>query len=392
MSISRKQLVSLFFCSLVPWIVGLGLIPLLPVYVAQLGANSAVVGFSLAFTYIAIALGTLSAGWVSDRLHRRKLPLIIAGLIAIPTPWLMGQVSTVWGFAILTACLWFCGGMGFTLISILAGLSSGANERGKIFGILALTNGLGALIGNLGSGWLVARWGYTAMFNSLSICLTLWPLMALLLKEKDVKQSRVEKKPDQTLPGLGKNFYLLFTATILSSITGFFVVLIRSIMMNNLKFSPLEIASTGAIGGLVAMPFPLLMGWLSDRFGRKTLLFTGYLATFASIILLAFSKALWNFWTVFALHGIATGSTGIGNALVTDLIPNESLGKGLAVFGSAGWIGGMIGFSAAGTLLQNFGFGPTFIIGGCLAVIAIGLLIPLQARIRKIGQPDTASI
>jgi MFS family permease len=162
-------------------------------------------------------------------------------------------------------------------------------------------------------------------------------------------------------------------------------------MMNHLKFSPFEIASTGAIGGLVAMPFPLLMGWLSDRFGRKTLLFTGYLATFASLILLDFSKVLWNFWIVFALHGIATGSTGIGNALVTDLVPHESLGKGLAVFGSAGWIGGMIGFAAAGTLLQNLGFGPTFMIGGSLAVIAIGLLVPVQARIRKIRQPDTAS-
>jgi MFS family permease len=229
------------------------------------------------------------------------------------------------------------------------------------------------------------------MFNVLTICLALWPLMALLLEEKEMRQPRMEKAPDRTLPGLGKNFYLLFTASLLTSITGFFIVLIRSILMNNLKFGPLEITSTSAIGGLVGMPFPLIMGWLSDRIGRKTFLFTAYLAGFASLILLAFSKALWNFWAVFALRGIESGGTGIGYALVTDLVPKESLGKGLAVFGSAGWIGGVVGFAAAGYLLQNLGFGPTLLIGAGLAVTAIGLLVPVQARIKKIGQADPAS-
>jgi MFS family permease len=201
----------------------------------------------------------------------------------------------------------------------------------------------------------------------------------------------LENAPDQKLPGLGKSFYFLFTANLLASVTGFFVVLIRSILMNNLKFSPLEISSTGAIGGLISMPFPFLMGWLSDRIGRKSFLFLGYLATFASILLLAFSNALWNFWLVLTLQGIATGSSGIGNALVTDLVQRESVGKGLAVFGSSAWIGGVIGFAIAGYILQNLGFIPTFVIGGCLALISIGLLIPIQARSRKIEQPHNAN-
>lgn len=385
MSISRKQLTSLFFCSLVPWIVGNGLTPLLPVYATRLGANSAVAGYYLALSYLALALGALSAGWVSAKFHRQKLPIIIVSLVGIPTSWLMGQASTVWGLTVLTAVLWFFGGLGLALIAILTGLSAGENERGKIFGILALTNGLGALVGGLGTGWLVERWGYTAMFSVLAIFMALWPLSGLLLEEKEVKQSKTESTPDRALPGLGKSFYLLFTASALASIASFFVVLIRSIMMNNLKFGPLEITSTGAIGGLIAMPFPLLMGWLSDRIGRKTFLFIGYLMGFASLVLLAFSKALWNYWAVFALQGIASGGGSIGSALVTDLVPRESLGKGLAVFGSAAWIGGVIGFAMAGYSLQNLGFMPTFIIGGCLALAAIGLLIPIQAGSREIA-------
>lgn len=387
MNIRKKQLVALFICSLVPWILGNGLLPLLPVYATQLGASTAVVGYSLSISYLALALGALSAGWVSGGLHRRKLPLIISGLVSIPTVWFMSQVHTVLGLTVLTVCLWFLGGLGLALISILAGLSSGQKERGKIFGILALTGGLGALVGSLGSGWIVGRWGYTVMFNILTIVVAFWPLTALLLKDKEGKQPVEDRVQSQATPGLGKSFYLLFTASIFSAIAGFFIILIRSILMNSLKFTPLEITSTGAIGGLVGMPFPLLMGWLSDRMGRKTFLITGYVATLGSLILLAFSKTLWNFWTVFAFQGIAMGGAGLGNALVTDLVPEESLGNGLAIFGSSGWIGGVIGFAAAGYLLQFLGFGTTFVIGGCLALIAVGLLVPVQVR-RKIREPN----
>lgn len=94
-TMSNKQLAALFLRSIVPWIAGNGLIPLLSVYAAQLGASSAVAGYYLAVSYMAITLGALSAGSVSDGLHRRKLPLIIAGLVGVPVAWLIGQVTSV---------------------------------------------------------------------------------------------------------------------------------------------------------------------------------------------------------------------------------------------------------------------------------------------------------
>ena len=132
---SKKQLIALFLCSLVPWTAGNGLVPLLPVYATHLGADSAVSGYYLAFSYLAIALGALSAGWVSDQLNRRKFPLILAGIVGIPIVWLMGQISTIWGLTILTAILWFCGGLGLALIGILTGLSVLA---GQLFRYTAL--------------------------------------------------------------------------------------------------------------------------------------------------------------------------------------------------------------------------------------------------------------
>ncbi len=370
---------------------GNGLIPLLPIYAAHLGANSAIAGIYLAIVYVALALGALSAGWVSSKLRRHRSPLIILGLICIPIWGLTGYASTVLELTVLTAINWFIGGQGLALLTILTGLSAGEKERGKIFGILSLSSGLGSLVGGLAIGWLVIHWGYTVMFNVITVFVTLWPAVAFLfLEEKEIKPSSLETAPDQKLPGLGKSFYLIFTACLLSAITGFFVMMIRSVLMNNLGFDPLEISSTGAIGGLIAMPFPFLIGWLSDRIGRKIAVSTGYLIGITAVALLAFSTALWHFWVVIALSSIALGSNVIMNAWVTDLVPREVVGKGLAIIGSAAYFGGVIGFAGAGMALQNLGFLPTLIIGGGLTAVALGLLSLVPARPGKIEQPQTA--
>jgi MFS family permease len=370
-----KQLVALFLCSLVPWTVGNGLIPLLPVYATQLGASSAQAGYYLAFSYLALALGAVSAGWISGSRYRLKLPLIVAGLVGIPAAWLMGRVSSLWGLAALTALIWYLGGLGFALISILAGLTARENERGKVFGILSLTNGLGAAVGGLLAGWLVKSGGYPELFNALAILLTLWPLSASFIEESVPAKPASKTAPAAKTQGLGKNFILLFMAGVVSAISAFFIVLIRSLLMQDLEFNALEISSTGAVGGLVAMPLPLMMGWLSDRRGRKGYLVACYLFILVAILLLAISKQLWNFWVIMILLGIATqGSASLGNALVTDLAPRESLSKGLAIFGASSWIGGVIGFAAAGVLIQTLGFLPTIAIGAFLALGALGLV------------------
>jgi len=376
---SKKQLSALFLCSLVPWSAGNGLVPLLPLYASQLGADAAMAGYYLAFSYLAIAVGALSAGWISDTFQRRKLPLIIAGIVGTPMAWLMGRTDSIWMLTLLTAILWFCGGIGLALIGILMGLSAGKHERGRVFGILSLTGGLGAVIGGLGTGWIVENWGFTVMFNVLAVFLFFWPISALLVEDKEVIRGETENTSQQKRSGLGKSFFMLFFANILVSITGFFIVLIRSFSMNDLGFNSFEIASTGVMGGLIAMPLPMLMGWLSDRVGRKAFLYVGCLIAFSALAMLAFSKALWHFWIVLILQGIAMGNAGtMGNAVVADLLPKESLARGMALFGSTGWIGGVIGFAVAGYVLQNLGFTLTFVIGGILTLGAVILLIPIK--------------
>ena len=75
--LSKRQLFALFVCSLILWTIGNGMAPLMPVHATALGATQAVTGYYLSFSYVALAAGTLVAGWLSDRFQRRKMLIIV---------------------------------------------------------------------------------------------------------------------------------------------------------------------------------------------------------------------------------------------------------------------------------------------------------------------------
>lgn len=386
---SKKQLFALFLCSLAIWTVGNGLLPLLPVCATQIGAAPAVVGYYLSFSYLALATGTVAAGWLSDKFQRRKTLLIVGGVVSIPAIWLMGRATNVWHLAALTATVWFLGGMVLTLISILTGLFAEEAERGKVFGILALTNALGTLIGGVTTGPVADRWGYPTMFAALSVFWSLSPLAALLVEDKVVVPVRDrDASTPREKPGLRGGFLLLLLASLATGLAYFVAILSRSLVMDDLGFSAAAISSTGAIAGAVTLPLSLLLGWLSDHVGRKRLLALCYLGGTVSLLALTVSVSLWHFWVVVSLMNVLASVGSVGSAMVTDLVPQESLGRGMSLFTATTWIGGIIGFAATGYAVQNLGTTFTFVVGAFLPLIAIILLIPIRQAGREERSPS----
>ena len=149
--------------------------------------------------------------------------------------------------------------------------------------------------------------------------------------------------------------------------------------MNNLNFSAAAIASTGAVGGAIALPLPVLLGWLSDRIGRKPLMMLCYLAGLLSMLILSISTSLWHFWVSASLITLLFDvSRGLGSAFVTDLVPEAFLGKGIAIFNVMPWIGGILGFASTGYAIQTFGITSTFVAAAFLPFIAIIFIILIR--------------
>jgi MFS family permease len=375
---SRQQIVALFVCSLVVWTEGNGLLPILPAYARMLHADSTAIGYYLAAAYAALASGTVVAGWISDRFGSRRIPLIAAGTIAIPLLWLMSKAANILELAVLTAPIWFIGGLTLTLTSILTGLFSEEGKHGRIFGLLTGTAALGALIGGLTIGPIADVWGYPALFLVLAVFWAVQPVTGLFLQDMRTVVDKPRGSPisSSPRPALGVPLMLFFVANTLVEVALFIGRLGTSLSMNQLGFGSAAITSTAAVGGFVALPLPLLLGTFSDRIGRRGLLVLCYLAAGSGLLVLAASGALWNFWLaagLLSVFGYASG--GLGSALVMDLASPQSVGKGLSFLNTTIWVGAVIGLVAAGYSFQSLGYASTFIAGSLFPLLGISLLL-----------------
>jgi YNFM family putative membrane transporter len=354
----NKQLVYLFLCNFSILFIGFGLFPLLPLYAAEFGASAFGIGLYLALTYIAISIGSILAAQLSGRLPRRSL-FIAAGLMGAPALVLLGQVQSFWQVILLTALVWFAGGVGLSISNVLTGLHTTSATRGNAFGMLALASPVSALIGGLVLGRLVERGGYPLMFTFLALVWTVWPVLAI---------TRVEDKPDcAPAPGAlsqpaatslrpGPVFLLLLATVLLASMTVSVGRMGLSLAMKGQHFSVGEISAANAFGGLVTIPVTLLIGAFADKLGRKRILTLGYLVAMGGALMLIHARASWQFWIVSALVLASRNIiTSMSPAYATDLLSRRSLGRALPLVGTMNWASGVVGFAGAGYVLDLFG-------------------------------------
>jgi MFS family permease len=378
---SRKQLLALMVVNMAAFASGIGLFTLLPIYATRLGADPASTGAFLSSIFIAVAAGTIIAGWLADRFQKRKLTLIVGGAFMVPLTWLMGSATTLSQLTLLTGVTWLIGSMMAAMVGILAGLFAGEHERGRVFGLIGLSVGIGGTIGSFAAGPIVNQWGYPALFQVAALGYAVVPLAGLFLTDRFTPRSQPQQVVTQR-PSFFTNrtFLLLFCASVVIHIANSQIALGKPLIMDSLHFDAASISAAGAIGSLIGVPLPFLVGWLSDRLGRKPFIVLCYLTQVIGLLILTSSSILWHFWIISILQVMVGNSIVAGQALVTDSFSKESLGTVLSLFGASPWIGFVIGFSLSGTAMNTFGMTPSLLLGVGISLVAIVLLMPIQSQ------------
>jgi MFS family permease len=371
-------------------------ISLQPVYAVQLGANAATTGLMVSLAYLAVTLGNITGGWLSDRLGQRKPLLLLSCAMWIPILLLMPVSTALWWLMLTTTLAWFPGGIAIAAISSIAALSSDESERGKVFGWMAVAAGLGSLVAGAIAGPIAARWGFPMLFIVSAARGCFLFVVALYVKDKETQTSVIRERAEVRVPNgqqasVGFSLILLLVAHLSGRLAGSIGKLGSPLAMTSLGFEAVEVSSAIAISSAVALPIPLLLGWLSDKAGRKRFLLFCYTTGSLALFVLMPAAALWHFWLSSSLLTIAGSDMGVAQAYATDLTPPQVMGRGMSLLNTFNLIAGIIGSAIAGLLMQAFGLTPTLLLGACLPLLSIALVlripkpVPLQ-NVRMVAQ------
>ena len=149
-------------------------------------------------------------------------------------------------------------------------------------------------------------------------------------------------------------------------------------------------ASPFVIGWLVAsysiMQFistPFL-GQLSDKYGRRPILFISLLGTGVAALITGLSTTLWLLFFGRIFDGITGGNISTAQAYIADITTKENRAKGMGLIGAAFGLGFVFG-PAIGGIMSKFGSHAPFFFVSALAFSNAILLYFILPESRKLG-------
>jgi MFS family permease len=321
--------------------------PLLPVFLAStLGASAQAIGIIEGLAESVSSLLKLFAGYLSDRLGKRKA-LVVAGysLASLARPFLAFAQSWHHVLAIRMADRV---GKGFRTAPRDAMIADTVQveQRGIAFGFHRAMDHCGAVIGPLVGYLLVilfvanSKSPTTSEFTRIFLVASIPALMAVLvaiffMRESPVARPKEAEIPKLTLRGFDSNFkrFLVILALFTLSNSSDSFLILRAVDSGvSVAMVPLLWAAHHGTKVLSS----LFGGDLSDRLGRKRLIVSGWVLYAAVYAGFAFATHQASLWALFLIYGIYFGLVeGAEKALVADLVRPEQRGTAYGLYNLA---------------------------------------------------------
>ncbi len=350
-----------------------GLLPIFPLLATDLGMSKSYIGIFLSFSFFLLFTGTIIAGYIVDRINKKKTILVIAILLSVLILIGMSFIKVAFHLVITTSILWFSVGFQMVMINIFQSDKTQQTNRGSKFGQLIIINGLGAIFGGLVIGTLLKKYSSEVMFLTLS-GIALISFCCSLFLQNSKKTTCVTSKFKRFNKKIYENKRLLYfyMASVILSIVNYMILLSVSLYMKENEYSNSQISFAVVWGLLFSLPVTYLIGKLSDKKSRKKYIFVTFLSGTIAILLLLKPISLIVFIIIVFFKSIMSHSrNAVSYAFVIDFTAPKNLGKVISYLGSTTWIGGALSYIFVGNILQHFGYMATIIIGAVLSIIAL---------------------
>ena len=371
--------------------------PLLPAFLAiTLGASPFIIGLIEGFAESVAAFLKLFSGYLSDKFDKRKFPVflgyslasIVRPLLAFVTSWqqvLIVRVTDRVGKGI----------RGAPRDALLAE-SVPPEKRGFAFGFNRAADHLGAVIGPICGFVLLSylaanpqsptaqEYQNVFLFASIPVALGLFVIVFF------VKEEKREKLPHETnitpiklslkeFDGNFKRFLIVIALFTLSNSTDAFLLL----RAEQAGIAPAVLPLLWMALHLSKVFSSLIFGDLSDKVGRKTLIFAGWILYALVYAGFAFVDAAWQTWALFLIYGVFFGMTeGVEKALVADLVPKEKRGTAYGFYNLAFSITVFPASIIFGAIWTTFSAEAAFLTSALVSICAAVLLLTIKTEKR----------
>lgn len=156
--------------------------------------------------------------------------------------------------------------------------------------------------------------------------------------------------------------------------------------------TPFEIGFLFAVYSLMQFFFSPILGKLSDRYGRRPILFISILGSAVGYFVIGLANTLFLVFLGRIIGGITGANISTAQAYIADVTTRENRAKGMGLFGATFGLGFILGPAIAG-ILSKYGVHVPFYCAALLSLvnaIALYFVLPesLSAELRSSRKPE----
>ena len=372
--------------------------PLLPTFLAlTLGASPFFIGLIEGFAESVAAFLKLFSGYLSDKFDSRKLPVFLGYSLASLARPLLAFVGS-WQQVLFVRVTDRVGkGIRGAPRDAIIAASVPEEKRGLAFGFNRAADHFGAVIGPIIAFILLSyfaadtnkptanEYQQVFLFASVPVVLGLFVIVFFVKEDK-------QKKPDAEVSALPiklslrefdgnfKRLLVVVALFTLSNSTDAFLLL----RAEQAGIAPAVLPLLWMLLHLSKVFSSLIFGDLSDKLGRKNLIFAGWILYAFVYAGFAFVNSAWQAWALFLIYGLYFGLTeGVEKALVADLVPKEKRGTAFGFYNLAFSITVFPASLIFGALWSQFGASAAFITSAIISICAAVALLSVQTKQNK---------